>query len=68
MTGSPSSTRSSSSIICHCPIVRAPLDRGALQRGGRWFDIATGDTFAYRPETDAYVLIGRALAEKFTEE
>lgn len=44
------------------PIVRAEVDRGALQLSGWWFDIATGDMYAYRRESRSFVVIDRELA------
>jgi carbonic anhydrase len=46
------------------PDVRAAVARGALQLSGWWFDIATGDMYAYRPETRTFAVIDRRLAER----
>ena len=46
------------------PVVREQVDKGALLLGGWWFDIATGDMYAYDREIRAFALIDRALAER----
>lgn len=50
------------------PLVRQQVERGALQLSGWWFDIGTGDIFAYRPETSSFALIDRRLAAELTGE
>ena len=46
------------------PIVRAAVETGALRLSGWWFDIATGDMYAHRPETRSFDVIDRSLAER----
>ena len=46
------------------PIVPAAVETGALRLSGWWFDIATGDMYAHRPETRSFDVVDRALAER----
>ena len=46
------------------PDLRAAVDRGALHLSGWWFDIASGEMYAYRPESDTFSAIDRHLAER----
>jgi carbonic anhydrase len=45
------------------PIVREQVAKKALRLAGWWFDIATGDMYAYRPKRRSFILIERRLAE-----
>jgi carbonic anhydrase len=46
------------------PIVRAAVENNSLRLSGWWFDIATGDMYAYRRDTRSFAVIDRALAER----
>jgi carbonic anhydrase len=46
------------------PAVRREVDRGALRLSGWWFDIASGDMYAYQGESASFAVIDRALAER----
>jgi len=46
------------------PIVRAQAAAGALVLSGWWFDIASGNMFAYQRESRSFELIDRKLAQK----
>jgi carbonic anhydrase len=46
------------------PDVRAAVARGTLRLSGWWFDIASGDMYAYRPESHTFAVIDRRLAER----
>lgn len=46
------------------PDVRTAVERGTLQLGGWWFDIAGGDMYVYRPDVQAFAIIDRDLAER----
>lgn len=46
------------------PIVRQQVEAGALVLSGCWFDIATGDIYAYEREKRAFSVIDRAVAER----
>ena len=49
------------------PIVRAAVEAEALRLSGWWFDIATGDMYAYRPGTGSFDVIDRRLADRLIE-
>jgi carbonic anhydrase len=46
------------------PIVRQRVSAGALVLSGWWFDIATGDMFAYERASRSFELIDRVMAER----
>jgi len=46
------------------PAVRERAAAGALQMIGWWFDIATGDVFAYEPETRSFEVLDRREANR----
>jgi carbonic anhydrase len=46
------------------PAVREGVARGALQLSGWWFDVATGDMYAYERDSRSFSLIDRKLAER----
>lgn len=46
------------------PIVRQQVEAGALVLSGCWFDLATGDIYAYEREKRAFSVIDRAVAER----
>jgi len=46
------------------PIVRAQAAAGALVLSGWWFDIASGNMYAYQRESRSFELIDRKLAQK----
>jgi carbonic anhydrase len=46
------------------PVVREQVDGGALVISGCWFDIASGDIYAYEREKHAFSVIDRAVAER----
>jgi carbonic anhydrase len=48
-------------------ITRAAVEADALRLSGWWFDIATGDMYAYRPGADSFDVIDRPLAERLIE-
>ena len=45
------------------PDVRTAVARGALRLSGWWFEIASGDMYAYRPASRTFAVIDRRLAE-----
>jgi carbonic anhydrase len=46
------------------PIVRQQVAAGALVLSGWWFDIATGDMYAYERASRSFAVIDRELAER----
>ena len=46
------------------PIVRARVAAGALVLSGWWFDVGSGDMYAYERSSRSFQLIDRALAEQ----
>jgi len=48
------------------PIVRQEVTAGALVLSGWWFDIATGDMYAYKRTSRSFEVIDRAMAERMT--
>jgi carbonic anhydrase len=46
------------------PIVRAQVAAGTLRLSGWWFDIGTGDMFAYERESRSFVVIDRGVADR----
>lgn len=46
------------------PIVRSRVTEGTLRLSGWWFDVATGDMYAYEREIRAFSLIDRQVAER----
>jgi carbonic anhydrase len=46
------------------PVVREQVTKGALLLSGWWFDVATGDMYAYERENRSFSLIDHALAER----
>jgi carbonic anhydrase len=48
------------------PMVRQQVTAGTLVLSGWWFDIATGDMYAYEPASRSFEVIDRALAERLT--
>jgi carbonic anhydrase len=46
------------------PIVRQQVEAGTLVLSGCWFDIASGDIYAYEREKRAFSVIDRAVAER----
>ena len=46
------------------PIVRAQVAAGALVLSGWWFDIATGNMYAYERASRSFEVIDRAVAER----
>jgi carbonic anhydrase len=46
------------------PIVRERVADGRLRLNGWWFDVATGDIYAYERSNRSFVLIDRAEAER----
>jgi carbonic anhydrase len=46
------------------PVVRDRVAGGTLRLSGWWFNIATGDMFAYQRETRAFTAIDRQTAER----
>ncbi|WP_236597726.1 hypothetical protein [Paraburkholderia kirstenboschensis] len=46
------------------PIVRHQITAKALVLSGWWFDIATGDMYAYERASRSFEVIDRALAER----
>ena len=46
------------------PDVRAAVVKGVLQLSGWWFDIASGEMYAYQPESRTFAAIDRRLAER----
>jgi carbonic anhydrase len=46
------------------PDVRTAVGKAALQLSGWWFDIASGEMYAYRPESRTFAVIDRHLAER----
>ena len=48
------------------PIVRQEVTAGALVLSGWWFDIATGDMYAYERASRSFKVIDRAMAERMT--
>lgn len=49
------------------PIVRKQVAAGTLHLSGWWFDIATGDMYAYERATRSFALIDRRLALELAE-
>jgi carbonic anhydrase len=49
------------------PIVRERLAGGTLRLSGWWFDIASGNMFAYRRETRLFEVIDRGAAERLVK-
>jgi carbonic anhydrase len=49
------------------PIVRERLAGGTLRLSGWWFDIASGNMFAYRRETRLFEVIDRDAAERLVK-
>ena len=49
------------------PVVRDRVASGTLRLNGWWFDIATGDMFAYQRESRAFKAIDRETAEHLIE-
>lgn len=49
------------------PVVREQVEAGALVISGCWFDIASGDIYAYEREKRAFAIIDRAVAERMIE-
>jgi len=46
------------------PIVRQQVTAGALVLSGWWFDIATGDMYAYERTSRSFEVIDRAMADR----
>jgi carbonic anhydrase len=46
------------------PIVRERVAAGTLRRGGCWFDIASGNMFAYERATRSFEVLDRPEAER----
>lgn len=46
------------------PIVRERVAAGTLRLGGLWFEIASGDMFAYEPPTRSFELLDRREANR----
>lgn len=46
------------------PIVRQQVTAGTLQLSGWWFDIATGDMYAYEPTSRLFEVIDRGMADR----
>jgi carbonic anhydrase len=46
------------------PIVREQVAAGKLKLSAWWFDVATGDMYAYQADTRSFALIDRALAQR----
>ena len=46
------------------PVVRDGVAKATLQLSGWWFDIATGDMYAYERETRSFHVIDREVAER----
>jgi len=46
------------------PIVRQQVSAGALVLSGWWFDIATGDMYAYERASRSFEVIDRAMADR----
>lgn len=49
------------------PIVRDRVAAGTLRLSGWWFDIASGEMFAYEREKRAFAAIDRAMAERLMQ-
>ena len=48
------------------PVVRSEVEKGALRLSAWWFNIATGDMYAYQHEARSFAVIDRALAKRLT--
>jgi len=46
------------------PIVHDQVAAGALRLSGLWFDVATGDMYAYERSSRSFQIIDRAVAER----
>jgi carbonic anhydrase len=46
------------------PIVHQQVTSGALVLSGWWFDIATGDMYAYERASRSFEVIDRAMADR----
>ncbi|SJZ79052.1 carbonic anhydrase [Enhydrobacter aerosaccus] len=50
------------------PAVRSAVEANRLRLSAWWFDIATGDMYAYESERQSYTLIERSVAERLTRD
>jgi carbonic anhydrase len=46
------------------PLIKEQVGKGALLLSGWWFEVATGDMYAYDPESRVFALIDRAFADR----
>ena len=49
------------------PVVGEQVAKGTLKLSGWWFDIATGDMYAYERDENSFVLIDRKLADRLMQ-